>query len=137
MNLNSGRNLSPLNRFLAPDSNPFLWLGKNQMWSSPQKVTEYSRLLGLGDHERRLTLNLSPRSLWTISSSSLAVLLQNWEKSLIQRSLSLACSEQMYFRVMFTHACACTCLLSATLTQEVAYDPKAPAIRETPLHVSD
>lgn len=36
-------------------------------------------------------MNLSPRSLWTISSSSLAVLLQNWEKSLTQWSLSLAC----------------------------------------------
>lgn len=37
-----------------------------------------------------LTLNLSPSSLCTISSSSFAVLLQNWEKALIHHSLSLA-----------------------------------------------
>lgn len=39
---------------------------------------------------KALTLNLSPSSLCAISSSSFAVLLQNWEKALIHQSLSLA-----------------------------------------------
>lgn len=47
---------------------------------------EGSRIEGL----LGLTLNLSPSSLCTISSSSFAVLLQNWEKALIHHSLSLA-----------------------------------------------
>lgn len=140
----AGRNVGPLNRLLASGFNCFLWLGRDQRWSSPQVATEHPKLLG-GDHGRRPTLNLSPRSLWTISSSSLAVLLQNWEKSLIQRSLSLACNEQMYFRVTLPHAHACTCkqrltdthILTATLAMlggSLCF--KAPAIREIPSHLS-
>lgn len=92
----------------------------------------------------RPTLNLSPRSLWTISSSSLAVLLQNWEKSLIQRSLSLACSEQIHFKVRLIHAVhACaqmdsrtpSSLLSLPPLWEVGCHSKAPALRETPSHI--
>lgn len=103
------------------------------------------RLLGGWEgHMERPTLNLSPRSLWTISSSSLAVLLQNWEKSLIQRSLSLACSEQIYFRVRFTHAHACMCTHGLTDTllftatpahvRGVSCHSKTPALRNTITH---
>lgn len=59
------------------------------LWAHRHRQKEGSRIQEL----LGLTLNLSPSSLCTISSSSFAVLLQNWEKALIHHSLSLACQK--------------------------------------------
>lgn len=62
MKLNSSRNISPLNRFLAPGSNSFLWLGRDQMWSSPEIATEHPRLLGVkGGSWEKTNLEFVPK----------------------------------------------------------------------------
>lgn len=60
------------------------------MGSQTQAGRGQAQGLNTSKHCQTLTLNLSPSSLCTISSSSFAVLLQNWEKALIHHSLSLA-----------------------------------------------
>lgn len=88
--------MDPLAQGAGPNS---LAIGPNKSKERPESIwceplAECLLIKGLCEEppqKFQLALEFVPRSLWTISSSSLAVLLQNWEKSLIQRSLSLAC----------------------------------------------